>query len=124
MFTRTPSFTVLTMERVGAHQPFYTKGGEGLKNSLAITKSKSLSIYYKFTSKLIYLTKFLCGMLSSSISLGHTSQSDGLANVERWVRSSRMPHAGYADSIMNNGPRFHSNISGKSSPDPSLEPSW
>ena len=36
------------------------------------------------------------------------------ATVERWVRSSRMPHVGYADSVMNDGPRFHSNISGKS----------
>ena len=31
LFTRTPSFTALTMERVEAHQPFYTKGGDGLK---------------------------------------------------------------------------------------------
>ena len=26
-----------------------------------------------------------------------------------------MPHAGYADSIMNDGPGFHSDIAGKSS---------
>ena len=48
LFTRTPSFTAFTTERVRAHQPFYTKGGDGLKNCLAIMKSKSLSIYYKF----------------------------------------------------------------------------
>ena len=40
-----------------------------------------------------------------------------------WVGSSRMPYAGYADSVMNDGPEFHTNISGKSSPNPSLEPS-
>ena len=31
-----------------------------------------------------------------------------------------MPHAGYTDSVMNDGPRFHLNISGKSSPNLSL----
>ena len=45
------------------------------------------------------------------------------ATTVRWVRSSRMPHAGYADSVMNDGPRFHLDISDKSSPNPSLEPS-
>ena len=55
--------------------------------------------------------------------VGHISQSDGLADAERWVRSSRMPHAGYADSITNDGPGFHSNISGRSFPNPSLVPS-
>ena len=54
------------------------------------------------------------------MSAGHTSQSDGLAFAERWVRGSRMPHAGYADSVTNDGPRVHSNISGKSSSNPSL----
>ena len=34
-----------------------------------------------------------------------------------------MPHAGYSDSVTNDGPGFHSNISGKSSPNPSLVPS-
>ena len=34
-----------------------------------------------------------------------------------------MPHAGHANSITNDGPRFYSNISDKSSPNPSLEPS-
>ena len=57
------------------------------------------------------------------MSAGHTSRSDCLAVAERWVRSSRMPHVGYAYSITNGGPRFHSNISSKSSPNPSLEPS-
>ena len=37
------------------------------------------------------------------------------ATVERWVRSNRMPHAGYAGSITNDGPGFHSDIAGKSS---------
>ena len=96
---------------------------------MAITKFKSLSIYYKFTAWLIYLTNFLGEMISSSISTGkpyvvdHTSRSDGLAAAERWVRSSGMPHAGYADSVMNDGPRFHSDISDRSSLNPSLEPS-
>ena len=45
------------------------------------------------------------------------------AATERRVRSSKMPHASYADSVMNNGPGSHSNISGKSSLNPSLEPS-
>ena len=45
------------------------------------------------------------------------------AAAKRWVRSSRMPHAGYADSITNDGPGFHSDISGKRSLNPSLEPS-
>ena len=43
--------------------------------------------------------------------------------AERWVRRSRMPHAGYADFVMNDEPRFHSDISGKGSLNPSLEPS-
>ena len=43
--------------------------------------------------------------------------------AERWVRSIGMPHAGYANSIMNDGPEPHMDISGKSSPNPSLEPS-
>ena len=34
-----------------------------------------------------------------------------------------MPHVGYADSIMNDGPEFYMDISSKSSPNPSLEPS-
>ena len=34
-----------------------------------------------------------------------------------------MPHVGYSDSIMNDGPGFYSNISGKSSLNPSLMPS-
>ena len=33
------------------------------------------------------------------------------ASAERWVRSSGMPHEGYADPVMNNGPGFHSNAS-------------
>ena len=45
------------------------------------------------------------------------------AAVERWVRSSGRPLAGYVDSVMNDRPRFYSNISDKSSPNPSLEPS-
>ena len=45
------------------------------------------------------------------------------AAVERWVRSSGRPHVGYADSITNDGPGFHSDISDKSFPNPSLEPS-
>ena len=45
------------------------------------------------------------------------------AAAEKWVGSSSMPHAGYADPITNGGPRFHSIISGKSSPNPSLAPS-
>ena len=45
------------------------------------------------------------------------------AAAERQVRSSGIPHAGYADSVMNDGPRFHSDISDRSSPNPSLEPS-
>ena len=89
---------------------------------MAITKSKSLFTCYESTAWLICLTKFL-GVISSSISAGHTSQSDGLVAAERWVRSNRMPHAGYADSVMNDGPRFHTNISDKSSPNPSLKPS-
>ena len=43
--------------------------------------------------------------------------------AKRWVRSSRMPHVGYADSVKNDGPGFHSDIFGKSSLNPSLEPS-
>ena len=34
-----------------------------------------------------------------------------------------MLHVGHASSVTNDGPRFHSNISNKSSPNPSLEPS-
>ena len=45
------------------------------------------------------------------------------ATAERQVGSSRMPHVGDANSVMNDGPVFHSNISSKSSPNPSLEPS-
>ena len=44
------------------------------------------------------------------------------ATTVRWVRSSRMPHAGYANSIMNDGPGFHLDISDKSSLNLSLEP--
>ena len=40
-----------------------------------------------------------------------------------YIRSSRIPHACYADSFMNDGPGFHSDISDKSSPNLSLEPS-
>jgi len=35
-----------------------------------------------------------------------------------------MPHAGYADSIMNDDLGFYLDISSKSSPNLSLEPSW
>ena len=35
------------------------------------------------------------------------------AAAERQVRSSRMPHAGYADSVTNDRPEFHSDIAGK-----------
>ena len=34
-----------------------------------------------------------------------------------------MPHVGYTDSITNDEPGFHSNISGKSFPNLSLKPS-
>ena len=57
------------------------------------------------------------------MSVDHASRSDGLAAAERWVRSNRMPHAGYVDPIMNDGPRFHPDESGKCSMNPSLEPS-
>ena len=45
------------------------------------------------------------------------------AATERQVRSSRMPHAGYANSIMNDGSRPRTDISGKSSPNLSFMPS-
>ena len=45
------------------------------------------------------------------------------AAAERQVRSSGMPHVGYADSVTNDGPGFHSDISDRSSPNLSLEPS-
>ena len=45
------------------------------------------------------------------------------AAAERWVRSSGRPHGGYADSVMNDGPGFHTNISGKSFLNRSLESS-
>ena len=45
------------------------------------------------------------------------------AAAEGRVRSSKTPHAGYADSVMNDGPGFHPDISDKSSPNPSLQPS-
>ena len=35
------------------------------------------------------------------------------ATTERWVRSSRDPHAGYANSITNDGFEPHTDISGK-----------
>ena len=54
---------------------FYTKRGEGLKIYLAITKFKSLSIYYKFVACLICLTNFLGRMISSSISAGKSCAS-------------------------------------------------
>ena len=34
-----------------------------------------------------------------------------------------MPYAGYADSVMNDEPEFHSDISDRSSPSASLKPS-
>ena len=40
------------------------------------------------------------------------------AAAERQVRSSGMLHVGYADSIMNDGPRFHLDISDKELPEP------
>ena len=42
--------------------------------------------------------------------------------AERQVRSSGMPHAGYTDSVTNDGPGFHTDISDRSSPNLSLEP--
>ena len=42
--------------------------------------------------------------------------------AERQVRSSVMPHVGYADSIMNDRSEFHLDISDRSSLNPSLEP--
>ena len=53
-----------------------------LKSCLAIMKFKSLSIYYKFTAWLIYLTKFLHGMFSSSISVDKSCPS-GAIQVDR-----------------------------------------
>ena len=88
-----------------------------------------MSIYYKFATRFICLTKFLHEMFSSSVSIGnpvlagHTSQPDGLTAAEGRVGSSRMPHVGYADPVMNYGPRFCLNISGKNSPNLSLVPS-
>ena len=35
-----------------------------------------------------------------------------------------MPHVGYVDFVTNDGPGFHSNISSKSSLNPSLEPEF
>ena len=45
------------------------------------------------------------------------------ATAERWVRSRGMPYAGYANSVMNDGLGFYSDISDKSSSNPSLESS-
>ena len=90
---------------------------------MAITKSKSLSIYYKFVAWLICLTEFLGRMFSPPISVGNTSRSDGLAATERQVDSSGMSHVGHTNSIMNDEPGPHIDISGKSSLNPSLEPS-
>ena len=44
------------------------------------------------------------------------------ATAKRRIGSSGMPHVGYSSSITNDGPRPHADISGKSSPNPSLEP--
>ena len=41
--------------------------------------------------------------------------------AEIWAKGSGIPHAGYANSVMNDEPRPHMDISGKSSPNPSLK---
>ena len=45
------------------------------------------------------------------------------AVAAKQVMSSGMPLVGYANSIINDGPRFYSDISDRSSLNPSLEPS-
>ena len=88
-----------------------------------------MSVYYKFAAWLICPTKFLCGMFSSSVSAGKSCPSgsyksiEWLATAEVRVGSSRMPHGGYADPVMNDGPGFYLNISSKNSLDLSLMPS-
>jgi len=51
---------------------------------LAITRFKSLSIYYKFTAWLICLTNFLRGMFSSFVSVGKSYPS-GQYKSTRWL---------------------------------------
>jgi len=53
---------------------------------------------------------------------GNTSRLDDLATAEGWVGSSRMPHASYANTVTNDGPRFHPDIFDKHSLNPSLMP--
>ena len=93
-------------------------------------KFKSLFTCYEFAAWLICLTKILGEgdlilYLRRKVLCQRVTQVDrkARATTERWVRSSRMPHVGYADSIMNDGPRFHLDIFDKSSPNPSLKPS-
>ena len=61
-----------------------------VKNCLAITKSKSLSIYYKFIVWLIYLTKFLRMMFSSSISAGKSCASGSHKSIGQLGRYQEM----------------------------------
>ena len=97
---------------------------------MAVTKFKSLFACYEFIAWLIYPTKILeeddlILYLRRKVLCQQVTQVGRMARAtaERRVRSSRMPHVGYADSVTNDGPGFHSDISGKSSLNPSLEPS-